>query len=113
VVPDGEYRAVVEATATLGTRTLSLPIAVDTRAPVVRIVSARHRKDGRTAVRLWLSEAATLRVRHGSPEWGAVRFVKRPAGYSSLTLARATRIRVQGVDAAANIGARVTARVGS
>jgi hypothetical protein len=38
--------------------------------------------------------------------------VKRPAGYSSLTLARANRIGVQGVDAAANIGARVTARVG-
>jgi flagellar hook assembly protein FlgD len=111
-VPDGEYRAVVEATATLGTRTLSLPLAVDTRAPVVRIVSARHRKDGRTAARLWLSEAATLRVRRGSPEWGAVRIVKRAAGYSSLTLARATRIRVQGVDAAANIGARVTAHVG-
>jgi flagellar hook assembly protein FlgD len=111
VVPDGEYRAVVEATATLGTRTLSLPIAVDTRAPVVRVVWARHRKDGRTAVRLWLSEAATLRVRHGSPEWGGVRIVKRPAGYSSLTLGRATRIRMQGIDAAANIGERVIARV--
>jgi flagellar hook assembly protein FlgD len=111
VVPDGEYRVVVEATATLGTRILALPVALDTRAPGVRIVSARHRNDGKTAVRLWLSEAATLRVRHGSPEWDAVRIVKRPAGYSSLTLARASRVRVQGVDAAANIGARVTAHV--
>jgi hypothetical protein len=113
VAADGTYRALVEATTTLGTRTLSLPLAVDTRAPVVRIVSARRRKDGRTEVRLWLSESATLRVRHGSPEWSAARLVGRPAGYSSLTLAPATRVRLQGVDEAANIGPRVTSHVSS
>ena len=113
VAADGTYRALVEATTTLGTRTLSLLLAVDTRAPVVRIVSARHRKDGRTEVRLWLSESATLRVRHGSPEWSAARLVERPAGYSSLTLAPATRVRLQGVDEAANIGPRVTSHVSS
>ena len=33
---DGDYRALVEATTTLGTRTLSVPLRIDTRAPVVR-----------------------------------------------------------------------------
>jgi flagellar hook assembly protein FlgD len=109
-VADGLYRAFVEATTTLGTRTLRLPLIVDTRAPVVRVLSARL-KDGRSHVRLWLSEAATLRVRYGSPLGGASRFVDRPAGYSRLSLPRATRVRLQGTDAAANVGARVIARV--
>jgi flagellar hook assembly protein FlgD len=107
---DGLYRAFVEATTALGTRTLRLPLIVDTRAPVVRVLSARL-KDGRSHVRLWLSEAATLRVRYGSPLGGASRFVDRPAGYSRLSLPRATRVRLQGTDAAANVGARVIARV--
>jgi flagellar hook assembly protein FlgD len=113
VVGDGHYRAVVEATTSLGTRVLSVPLVIDKRDPVVRIVSARHRKDGRTAVRLWLSEAATVRVRYGSPELTRLRELHRQAGYSHVTLPRATRVRAQAEDAAANVGPRVTTRVGS
>ena len=109
---DGVYRAFVEATTTLGTRTLSLPVTLDTHAPVVRILFARIR-DGRTHVRLWLSEAASLRARYAAPDWqsGGSRTVNRAAGYSRLTLPRAWKVRLHGVDAAANVGARVTARV--
>jgi hypothetical protein len=110
-VGDGDYRALVEATTTLGTRTLSVPVRIDTRAPAVRIVSARHRKDGRTGVRLWLSEAATVRLRYGSPELTALREVQRQAGYSRVTLPHATRVRAQGEDAAANVGARMTVKL--
>jgi flagellar hook assembly protein FlgD len=110
---DGVYSAFVEATTSLGTRTLSLPLTVDTHAPVVRVVSARVR-DGRTHLRLWLSEAATLHVRYASPEWrdGGSRTVDRPAGYSRLALPRAAKVRLYGVDAAANVGVRVVTRVG-
>jgi flagellar hook assembly protein FlgD len=111
-VADGQYRILVEATTDLGTRTLSAPLTVDTRAPIVRIVSARHRKDGRTAVRLWLSEAATVKLRYGSPHRGDVRTVERQAGYTKATLPYATRVRAHAVDAAANVGPRVKARVG-
>jgi len=111
-VADGRYRALVEATTSLGTRVLSVPLVIDTRDPVVRIDSAGHRKDGRTAVRLWLSEPATVRLRYGSPELTGLREIQRQAGYFGLTLPRATRVRAQAEDAAANIGPRVTARVG-
>jgi flagellar hook assembly protein FlgD len=111
-VADGEYRALVEATTTLGTRTLSVPLRIDTRAPVVRIVSARRRKDGLTAVRLWLSEAAAVTLRYGSPEWGGSREVERQAGYSRLRLPRATRVRAQASDLAANPGPGVTVKLG-
>ena len=110
-VSDGQYRVLVEATTGLGTRVLSVPLVVDTRDPVVRIVSAHHRKDGRTAVRIWLSEAATVRLLYGSPELTGVREIQRQAGYSRVTLPRATRVRAQAEDAAANVGPRVTARL--
>jgi hypothetical protein len=110
-VGDGDYGALVEARTTLGTRTLSVPVRIDTRAPAVRVVSARHRKDGRTAVRLWLSEAATVRLRYGSPELTGLREVQRQAGYSRVTLPHATRVRAQAEDAAANVGARVTVKL--
>jgi flagellar hook assembly protein FlgD len=109
---DGTYKALVEATTTFGTRTLSFPVTLDTRAPIVRIVSARI-KNGRTRVQLWLSEPATVRARSAQPDWqsGDARMLSRPAGYSRLTLARATKVRLRGTDAAANVGARVTRRV--
>ena len=72
------------------------PLRIDTRAPVVRIVSARHRKDGRTAVRLWLSEAATVRLRYGSPELTAAfaRSSARPATPASrFPMPRASALR--------------------
>jgi flagellar hook assembly protein FlgD len=111
-VADGRYRVLVEATTSLGTRSLSVPLTVDTRSPTLRIVSARHRKDGRTAVRLWLSEAATVRLRYGSPAWRGTRTLERQAGYSSVVVPRATRVRAQAVDAAANSGSRVTVHLG-
>ena len=111
-VADGRYRALVEATTSLGTRVLSVPLVIDTRDPVVRIDSARHRKDGRTAVRLWLSEPAMVRLRYGSPELFGRREIQRRAGSFGLTLPRATRVRAQAEDAAANVGPRVTTRLG-
>ena len=110
-VADGGYRALVEATTALGTRRLSVPLTIDTRAPAVRIVSARHRNDGHTVVHLWLSEGATVRLRYGSPELTGFREVQRQAGYSRVTLPHATRVRAEGEDAAANVGARVTVRL--
>jgi flagellar hook assembly protein FlgD len=110
-VADGDYRALVEATTTLGTRMLSVPLTIDTRPPAVRIVSARYRKDGHTVVHLWLSEGATLRLRYGSPELTGFREVQRQAGYSRVTLPHATRVRAEGEDAAANVGARVTVKL--
>ena len=89
-----------------------MPLTVDTCSPALRIVSARHRKDGRTAVRLWLSEAATVRLRYGSPAWRGTRTLERQAGYSSVVVPRATRVRAQAVDAAANSGSRVTVHLG-
>jgi flagellar hook assembly protein FlgD len=112
LAPDGVYTALVEATTSLGTRGLSLPLVVDTRAPGVRIVSAR-RHDGRTRLRLLLSEAATLHLRYLPLAGGDALTTNavRPAGYSRVTLPRASRVRVQGEDAAANIGPRAVARL--
>ena len=89
-VADGRYRALVEATTSLGTRVLSVPLVIDTRDPVVRIDSARHRKDGRTAVRLWLSEPAMVRLRYGSPELFGLRESPAPG---RLLRAHAPRVR--------------------
>jgi len=111
-VPDGQYRVVVDATTSLGTRTLFVPLTIDTRDPVVHIVSVRRRDDGRTAVHLWLSEAATVRLHYGSPEFVGVRKAVRQTGYSRITLPSATRVRAQAVDAAANVGPRTTVRLG-
>ena len=108
-VPDGTYTVRVAATTDLGTRKLSQPVVVDTRAPVIRVLSARAR-DGRSIVRIALSEAATIRVRLGSPEWGPTRLLRREAGERRLVLPRAERVRLQPVDDADNTGRRVIAR---
>jgi hypothetical protein len=108
-VPDGPYTARVEATTDLGTRKLSTPLVVDTRAPAVRVRSARSRH-GRSILRVALSEAATLRVRIGSPAWTTTRLIRRMAGDSRLVLPGAVRVRLQPVDSAANVGSRVIAR---
>ena len=81
---------------------------------VLRPSASSRRAIGRTgapAVRLWLSEAATVRLRYGSPELTALREVQRQAGYSRVTLPHATRVRAQGEDAAANVGARMTVKL--
>jgi hypothetical protein len=79
----------------------------------VRVVWAHRRKDGSTNVKLWLSEAATVRLWSGRPEWRDVRSVQRQAGYAWATLPRATRVRAQAVDAAANVGPSVKLHVQS
>jgi flagellar hook assembly protein FlgD len=112
-VADGSYRVLAEATTSLGTRSLSAPLIVDTRAPTVRVVWAHRRKDGSTNVKLWLSEAAAVRLWYGRPEWREMRSVQRQAGYAWATLPRATRVRAQAVDAAANVGPRAKAHVRS
>ena len=59
-----------------------------------------------------MSEAGTVTLRYGSPDWVGSREIERQAGYSSLTLPRATRVRAQARDAAANVGPRVTVKLG-
>jgi hypothetical protein len=64
-------------------------------------------------LRLWLSEGATLDVRYLPLGGGAAAETEaaRPPGYSRLTLPRASRVRLQGEDAAANVGSPVVARL--
>jgi hypothetical protein len=96
--PDGIYRAVVQATTTLGTRELRYSFDLDTTRPVVKILSAR-RRDGRTAVRFWLSESAMVKVRFDDllvsveREAGTVRVSRRVA---------AARVQLRAWDAASN-----------
>ncbi|MEO8290322.1 MAG: FlgD immunoglobulin-like domain containing protein [Gaiellaceae bacterium] len=113
VVPDGTYTAKVEATGTLGTRVLSIPVRVDTRAPAVGLVSAR-RSSGRTVLRLRLSEPASVTLAYGSPFWwsGGVMTVERPAGLARLVIGEpAARVRVMASDAAGNRARPIVVRV--
>ena len=52
-MPDGSYRAVVSATDSLATLKQEASLAVDTKAPVLRLLSLRR-------LSFWLSEAATV-----------------------------------------------------
>jgi len=112
VVPDGVYAALVEATSELGTRALSQPLLVDTVRPRVDILRA-WRRDGRTFLRVRLSEAATLTIRYGKPRWwnGGTVTMTKPAGRRTIRIGAASReVKVKPVDAARNRGkARVSA----
>ena len=114
VVPDGTYVARVEATGTtLGTRVLTVPVRVDTRAPAVSVVSAR-RSSGRTVLKLRLSEPASLTIAYGSPDWwnGSVTAVSKPAGLVRVVLGSASaRVRIQAADAAGNRAKPIVAPV--
>src|SRR5206468_7860333 len=66
-VADGLYLLRVRAITSLGTRTLSQRVRVDTTRPVVRIVSAVAQT--RTKVTLRLNEAARVRVWFGPVGW--------------------------------------------
>jgi flagellar hook assembly protein FlgD len=115
VVPDGTYKARVEATSLLGTRVLTIPVRVDTRAPAVTVVSAR-RGSGRTVLRLRLTEPASLTVAYGSPFWwsGSSVTVARPAGSVRVVIsAPASRVRIMATDPAGNRGRPVVAGVTS
>jgi hypothetical protein len=98
---------VVQATTTLGTRELRSSFRLDTTRPVVKILSAR-RRDGRTAVRFWLSESAMVNVRFDDV---LVR-VERKAGtvWVSRRLA-AARVRLRAWDVAWNPSRRKSAVV--
>ena len=103
---DGVYKMVVRATTSLGTRKLKRSVTLDTRAPRVRILSARLRR-GVTTVRLTLDERAVLYVRFGD----RVVETERAAGtYRIKRRVRVERVRVKAIDAAQNIG-RARARV--
>jgi hypothetical protein len=105
--PDGIYRAVVQATTTLGTRELRYSFGLDTTRPVVKILSAR-RTDGRTVVRFWLSESAVVNVRFDD----VVVRVERKAGTVRVSRRLAAeRVQLRAWDAAANPSRRKSAVV--
>ena len=95
---DGDYEVVVEATDAIGTGVVRLPFSSDTRAPEVRIVSAKPLK-------LWVSEPAmlTLRVDGQSVKRAALAEGElRVPGHRS-----AARVRAVAWDAAGNKSAAV------
>ena len=67
-IPDGVVSAYVLATTSLGTRALARPIRLDTRAPVVRVLSLRA-VNGIVRLRFTLDEAATVRIFYGRRTW--------------------------------------------
>jgi hypothetical protein len=106
-LPDGMYRAVVQATTALGTRELRRSFALDTVRPVVKILSARSR-DGRTSVRFWLSESAIVNVRFDD----VLVTVERGAGTGRVSRRlAAARVHLKAWDAAANPSRRKSASV--
>ena len=92
VAADGSYAAVIEATDTVGTTSISLPFLKDTRAPTIRLSTRPPR--------IWLSEAATVTARIN----GALRRLETPgAGYLALTgVARIRSLVFIARDAAGN-----------
>ncbi len=72
--PDGSYAAVIAATDSVGTATISLPFLLDAHPPVVKLATR--------PVRLWVSEAAAVTVRVN----GSLRRRQLPGpGYLALT----------------------------
>ncbi len=98
---DGSASVVVRATTTtLGTRRLARPVELDTRAPVVRVLSLTTVK-GAMRLRLRLSESAELQVWHGRETWrdGGSFVVTRPAGETVIRRpARARVVRIIATD---------------
>jgi hypothetical protein len=90
---DGSYTAVVEATTAVGTASLEVPFASDTRAPKARILSGRP-------LRVWVSEPARLTVRvDGHP----LTVTAPAAGVVAIPWrGPAARVRVVAWDAAGN-----------
>jgi flagellar hook assembly protein FlgD len=104
-VADRRYAVCVDATTTLGTRTLRHPVLVDTTPPAVRIERA-VRRDEETVVRFWLGERAALRVWYGTPRWSSYelwRDIERDAGERSVVLPGAVaEVRLRARDGAGN-----------
>jgi flagellar hook assembly protein FlgD len=113
-VADGDATAVVFATTSLGTRKLSRSLEIDTKAPVVHVLSLRTVK-GVMRLRLHLSEhAKLLRVWHGRETWsdGGSFVVERPAGdvWIRRPLQATKVVRILPTDDGFNRGAAVIHR---
>jgi flagellar hook assembly protein FlgD len=109
---DGPAAAVVLATTSFGTRRLSRPVELDTRAPVVRVLSLRTVR-GTMRLRLRLSEPAQLTIWHGRRTWrdGGSFVVTRPAGDSSVRRPFGARVvRIVATDGGLNRSAAVVHR---
>jgi hypothetical protein len=103
-VSDGKVNAVVHATTALGTRSLSVPLYVDTTRPAVRILSLRMRK-GKARVRFALSENAEVHVWLGRKRWKdrSKVVIERKAGTRSyIRPVWANYVRLVAVDAGKN-----------
>jgi flagellar hook assembly protein FlgD len=112
---DGVYIVRVQATTSLGTRTLARRVILDTRGPSVRVLSARFVR-GVTRIRLALGEPASLRIWYGTERWydGDSIVLDRPAGEQRVwRRVRAGVIRIVARDVAGNVGRAVVARVDS
>ena len=111
-VADGTATAVVLATTSLGTRKLTRPIRIDTRPPVVRVLSLRI-VQGVSHLRLTLNESARLRIWYGRETWrdGPMVVVDRSAGVSLIRRrVRAKVVRIVAQDAMFNRSGGVIAR---
>lgn len=105
-VSDGRVNAAVYATTSLGRRTLSVPLNVDTGRPVVRIVSLKMR-NGKARVRFTLSEAAEVHIWLGWRTWKGRKkvVIQRKAGSRFYTRAvQAKVVRIVAFDAGKNRG---------
>ena len=95
---DGDYVLVVEVSDAVGTSTVELPFLLDGTAPAVRVVSA-------VPPRLWVSEAAVLRVRvNNAPRW------IRTKGPGTVRIPRVERLRTLVVQARDRAGNETTFR---
>jgi flagellar hook assembly protein FlgD len=113
-LPDGRYVASVQATTTLGTRTLTRTLRIDTTPPRVRVLSARVRS-GVTRVRIALTERADVRIWYGSETWrdgDSLLYSDRPAGEQVIRRRGAFGVvRIVAWDGAENPSRAATARV--
>jgi len=106
-VADGAYTAVVLATTSLGTRLLSRPVKLDTKAPVIRVLSLRT-VNGTTRLRFSLSEAAQVRIYYGRRRWNDGDSVLRNGRAGEQAFSRRVRasvVRIVAIDRALNRGA--------
>jgi hypothetical protein len=88
----------------MGTRRLGRPVGLDTRPPVVRVLSLRM-VEGAMHLRLRLSEPAELQVWYGRETWrdGGSFVAERPAGDALIRRPfRARVVRIVATDRGLN-----------
>jgi N-acetylmuramoyl-L-alanine amidase len=100
-IPDGSYAAAVDAVTETGTATVTVPFAVDTVAPRVRVVSLRP-------LNVFVSEPAKLRLTVDGSSLG--RNVKRRGTIRVRWPHRPSRVRIVATDRAGNVSAPVVVR---